>query len=64
MLTFLWRADAQSGFKEGIRRMQCDTSLGFSHSELTFVSTLEPALSASHQRAYRYRSGETSHKPT
>ncbi len=25
---FLWRAHAQSGFKEGIRRMQCDHKPG------------------------------------
>ena len=30
------------------------TSQGFSHSELTFVSTLEPALSASQTSVYRY----------
>jgi hypothetical protein len=25
---FLWSAEVQSGFKEGIRRMQCDQKLG------------------------------------
>jgi len=38
---FLRRAHAQSGFKEGIRRMQCDQKLGIGDSELTFVGILE-----------------------
>ncbi len=34
-------ANSQSGFKDGIRRMQCDQQKGFGHGELTFASTLE-----------------------
>jgi hypothetical protein len=50
---FLWGAHAQSGFKEGTRRMQCDHKLGkcnrlltstpSNDSELEFVSALYAA---------------------
>jgi len=49
ILAFLWRAHAQSGLKEGIRRMQCDQKPRIWHCELTFVSSLEAALGACHK---------------
>jgi hypothetical protein len=33
-------AHVQSGFEEGIRRMQCDQKRGLGHSELTFIDIL------------------------
>jgi hypothetical protein len=44
---FLWRASSQSGFWEGIRRMQCDQKTGLVHSELTFVGIMETGLGTS-----------------
>jgi hypothetical protein len=38
---FLWRADAQSGFEEHIRRTECDHKRGIQHGELTFLAILE-----------------------
>jgi hypothetical protein len=39
---FLRKARAQSGFKKGMRRMECDQNLGFVHSELTSIGILKP----------------------
>jgi hypothetical protein len=35
-------AQTQSGFKEDLRRMQCDQRRGFAHSELTSVGISDP----------------------
>ncbi len=40
---FLWSAHAQSGFTEGIRRMQCDHKPQIRHERVDFVSSLEAA---------------------
>jgi hypothetical protein len=36
VLAFLWRAHSQSGFKEGIRRMQCDQTPGIRPQPVDF----------------------------
>jgi hypothetical protein len=40
-LAFLWKARAQSGFEEGIRRMQCDHKRAIRPRRVDFASTLE-----------------------
>jgi hypothetical protein len=48
----LRRADAQSGFEEGTRRMQCDHKPRFSESGLTFdPHTLETAIGVPQSRS-------------
>jgi hypothetical protein len=48
ILAFLRKAHAQSGFKQGIRRMQCDQKPGIQPLRVDFVSILESDSGASH----------------
>jgi len=46
---FLRRVHVQSGFEEGMRRMQCDQTPEIADSDLTFVGISESDFGVSHK---------------